>query len=341
MIRSLSNSASTWRRAVATSTDAALAHAPEWLPIIQRSYGHDPFYLSAEDEQGGCAVLPAFVVRRPFLGAVVTSMPFLDSGGPCGSSPALGRILIEHLIAEARGIGARSIELRSSERLDVGATPAEHKVNMTLALPDDVTCLWQRFDKDVRYQIRRAERAGLSVEAGGTEQLESFYDVFAVRMRELGSPVHASRFLAAVLEHFGSRARVLVVRKGRMVIGGLMTIAFKDRVTVPWASCLKEYFSLCPNMLLYWEALRRACLAGLRRFDFGRSTRDSGTHRFKQQWGAREEPLYWYSIPTATSSGRPVTERGAGMSFLSRTWQYLPLSVTRQVGPRLRGYLIQ
>ena len=341
MIRSLPGSGSAWRRIVESSAGASLAHAPEWLPIIQRSYGHDPFYLSAEDEQGGCAVLPAFVVRRPFLGSMVTSMPFLDSGGPCGSSTTLGRILIEHLIAEARGIGAKSIELRSSERLDIGSRPAEHKVNMTLAIPADADCLWHRLDKDVRYQVRKAERAGLAVEAGGAEQLASFYDVFAVRMHELGSPVHAPCFLAAVLEQFGARARVLLVRRGRTVIGGLMTIAFKDRLTVPWASCLKQYFSLCPNMLLYWEALRRACAGGFRRFDFGRSTRDSGTHRFKQQWGAEEEPLFWYSIPTASSSVRSVSDRRPGMSFLSRTWQHLPLSVTRQVGPRLRGYLIQ
>ena len=341
MIRALPDSGATWRRIVDASSGAGLPHAPEWLPIIQRAYGHDPFYLSAEDDQGGSAVLPAFVVRRPFLGAVVTSMPFLDSGGPCGSSPALSRILIEHLIAEARGIGAKLIELRCSERLDIGARPSEHKVNMTLTIPDDVDCLWRRLDKDVRYQIRKAERDGVTAESGGAERLGAFYDVFAVRMRELGSPVHSQRFLAAVLEQFGDRARVLLVRKGRTVIGGLMTVAFKDRLSVPWASCLKEYFSLCPNMLLYWEALRRACMAGFRRFDFGRSTRNSGTHRFKQQWGAEEESLFWYSIPTATSSTRLRPDRRASLSFLSKTWQHLPLSVTRQVGPRLRGYLTQ
>lgn len=341
MIRSLPDSGSTWRRVVETAAGARLSHAPEWLPIIQRTYGHDPFYLSAEDDQGSCAVLPAFVVRRPFLGAVVTSMPFLDGGGPCGSSPALRRILIEHLIAEARGIGAKSIELRSSERIDIGAGPLEHKVNMTLTISDDPACLWHRLDKDVRYQVRKAGRGGLTVDSGGAELLASFYDVFSVRMRELGSPVHAFRFLAAVLEHFGSRARVMLVRQGHLVIGGLIAIAFKDRLTVPWASCLKEYFSLCPNMLLYWTALHRACLAGFRRFDFGRSTRNSGTHRFKEQWGAEEEPLFWYSIPAAPSAATSQPDRPASISFLSKTWQHLPLSVTRQVGPRLRGYLIQ
>jgi FemAB-related protein (PEP-CTERM system-associated) len=341
MIRSQADAGGTWRRVVEESPGASLAHAPEWLPIIQRAYGHDPFYLSAEDDQGRRGVLPAFVVRRPFFGTVVTSMPFLDSGGPCASSPVLARILIEHLIAEARGIGARSIELRCSERVDVGARPAEHKVNMTLPIPADVDRLWHQLDKDVRYQIRKAERSGLTIESGGAEHLTAFYDTFAVRMRDLGSPVHAPGFLAAVLGQFGSRARILLVRKDRTTIGGLIAVAFKDRLSVPWASCLKEHFALCPNMLLYWEAMRAACAEGFRWFDFGRSSRDSGTYRFKSQWGAQEEPLFWYTIPVASSAVRPHPVHGGGASFLSRTWQHLPLSVTRQVGPRLRGYLIQ
>ncbi|HTH03014.1 MAG TPA: GNAT family N-acetyltransferase [Vicinamibacterales bacterium] len=341
MIRTSNDAGTTWRRVVEAAPDAGLAHAPEWLPIIQRVYGHDPVYLSAEDDDGGRAVLPAFVVRRPFFGAVVTSMPFLDSGGPSGSSPALKRILVEHLIAEARRIGAKSIELRSSGRLDIGGTPAEHKVNMTLAIPEDVDRLWRQTDKDVRNQVRKAERSGLTIECGGVERLAAFYDIFAVRMRDLGSPVHAAGFLAAVLAHFGSRARVLIALKGRLAVGGLIAIAFKDRLTVPWASCLKEYFPLCPNMLLYWEALRRACVEGFRQFDFGRSSRDSGTYRFKAQWGAHEEPLFWYTIPTSTRLVDTSVDRRTSVAFLSRTWQHLPLSLTRQVGPRLRGYLIQ
>jgi serine/alanine adding enzyme len=341
MIQPLPDTGRTWRHVVDQSSSAGLAHSPEWLRIIQRAYGHDPFYLSGENDQGARSVLPAFVVRRPFLGTVVTSMPFLDSGGPCGSSPALNRILIEHLVAEARGIGARSVELRCAERIDVGVRPAEHKVNLSLPLPGSVEDLWRQLDKDVRYQIRKAERGGLTVECGGRDKLRSFYDAFVVRMRELGSPVHALGFLEGVLDEFGSRARVLLVKKGQTTIGGLIALAFKDRVTVPWASCLKEHFALCPNMLLYWEALRSACAEGFRRFDFGRSTRNSGTYAFKAQWGAQDEPLFWYTIPVAASVHEPVVAHRASKALLSRTWQYLPLAVTRQVGPRLRGYLTQ
>jgi serine/alanine adding enzyme len=339
-IRSVTDTAGAWRRAVDALGHSSLAHSPEWFTVIQRAYGHDPLYLTAEDDDGGVGILPAFVVRRPLAGTVVTSMPFLDGGGPCSSSAALAHLLVARLIAEARRLGANALDIRSSHRLDTTAAPMDSKVNMWLALPGDPGPLWRQLDKGVRNQIRKAERSGLSVDAGGVEHVTAFYDTFAVRMRELGSPVHAPGFLRQVVEEFGDRARVLLVRKDHATIGGLVALAFKDRIVVPWAACRKEYFSLCPNMLLYWEIIRTACTEGFRRFDFGRSTRHSGTYRFKCQWGAREEPMFWYTIPL-TRERTPVPTGGTRSAALATAWQRLPLPVTRLLGPRIRKYLIQ
>ena len=340
MIRALPDANGTCRSVVDSSSGSNLAHSPEWFALIQQAYGHKPLYLCAEDDKSRSGVLPAFIVRRPFFGTVVTSMPFLDGGGPCSSSAVMARVLVEHLVAEARGIGAKLVEIRCSTPLEIGTQPAQTKVNMTLPISPDPDRLWRQLDKAVRNQVRKAERSGLSIEVGGVEKLTAFYETFVVRMRDLGSPVHAPGFLRAVLESFGSRARIILVRKGDTTVGGLVTLAFKDRLIVPWATCLKEYFALCPNMLLYWEVLRAACLDGFRRFDFGRSTRNSGTYHFKCQWGAREEPLFWYTIPIMSGVG-PHSDSPGRRELLARAWQRLPLGVTRYLGPRIRRYLVQ
>jgi FemAB-related protein (PEP-CTERM system-associated) len=329
-----------WSRAVDASCHAKLAHAAEWFTVIKRVYGHEPLYLAA-DSDAGCAVLPAFVVRRPLFGTVVTSMPFLDSGGPCGASPAVASLLVDRLIAEARSRRARLLELRCADRLPIDAEPIAGKVNMSLALDGDPDALWRRFDKGVRNQIRKAERSGLCVEFGGPAHLPAFYDTFVERMRDLGSPVHALAFLGAVVDGFGPRARVVLVKKGADTIGGLVAVACKDRLTVPWATCLKEHFALCPNMLLYWETIRTACAGGFTHFDFGRSSRQSGTYKFKRQWGAEEEPLFWYRIPIAPHQSSRPSDRGGRRDLLAHMWQRLPLAVTRHVGPHIRKYLIQ
>lgn len=329
-----------WCDAVGRLRGAHLGHACEWFTVIARAYGHEPLYIAATAGDGLTGVLPSFVVRRPLFGTVVTSMPFLDGGGPCSTSPALDTLLVERLIVEARLRGAALVELRCARRLAIEAQPLEGKVNMTLGLGNP-EALWRRVDKAVRNQIRKAERAGLTVERADAGGLTSFYETFVERMRDLGSPVHALGFLQQVLDTFGPRARLLLVKKDGATIGGLVGIAFNDRLVVPWATCRKEYFALCPNMILYWEAIRGAAAEGFTRFDFGRSTRQSGTYLFKRQWGAEEEPLFWYRLPIAARRIASASSSRAGSDLLARMWQRLPLAVTRQVGPRVRKYLIQ
>lgn len=331
--------AGTWGRAVADLGESRLAHAAEWFTVIRNAYGHDPLYLNAEDGDGRRGVLPAFIVRRPVGGTVVSSMPFLDGGGPCSSSVALADALVAHLMEEARSVGADAVEFRSTQKLAVASEPMEHKVNLTLPLPSDAGRLWRQFDGSVRNQIRKAERSGLSVEFGGAEKLDEFYAIFSTRMRELGSPVHARRFFSDVFHAFGGRARLALVRKGATPIGGLIALTFKDVIAVPWASCLRQYLTLCPNMLLYWETIRTGCLGGSLRFDFGRSSRGSGTYRFKRQWGALEEPLFWYTIPLNGRLRQARPSAGRGAALLTGSWRHLPLALTRSLGPHIRKYL--
>jgi len=348
IIRTVTETAGGWQRTVEELGGSTLAHSPAWFNAIRRGYGHAPLYLSGEDGDGRPGVLPAFVVRRPLLGTVVSSMPFLDTGGPCSASPELAQALVARLVDEARRLGARTVELRCSERLALEQPAMENKVNLALPLPADPDQLWRGVGGAIRNQIRKAERSGLTVEFGHTEFLAPFYEAFAVRMRDLGSPVHARGFLGAVLESFGPSARIALVRKGQTPVGGLVALAHKDSLVIPWATCLKEYFALCPNMLMYWETLRAACREGFRRFDFGRSSRNSGTYQFKRQWGAHEEPTFWYTIPLAPrrhASGAHESAaapgNGHGKDLVVKAWQRLPLPVTRWLGPRLRRYLTQ
>ena len=335
----------TWPRVSSPCAPPHLAHAVEWASVIRQAYGHMPLYLSAEDESGGRGFLPAVVVRRPFFGSVVTSMPFLDGGGPCVSSPDLESALIVRLVQEAKRVGARLVEVRSSHRLPIEAVPMEHKVNLVLPLMSSPDAMFARIDRAARSQIRKAERSGLSIDVGGREHLDAFFTVFAARMHELGSPVHAKNFFEAIFEHFADRARIVLATKGTTPVGALIALATEDVVTVPWASSLRDYAALCPNMLLYWETILAASREGFQRFDFGRSTRDSGTYRFKHQWGAEECPIYWYSLPVAGQRQEAIdtshAEKDGTGELAVQIWRSLPLGVTRQLGPHVRKYLTQ
>lgn len=333
--------AEVWNRLTLEFDQASLAHAPEWFTVIEKAYGHTPIYLQADEDQGQHGILPAFLTRSRLFGSVLTSMPFLDTGGPCSSSAHLSKQLMNALIERGRTLGVKWVEFRCTEKFDLPVMPATEKIGLILSLARDPDVLWRSLGAKVRNQVRKAQRSEMSYQLGGAELLSEFYDVFVVNMRDLGSPVHSIKFFAAVLDAFGARARIAIVRKGNTPVGGLLAIAFKNTFTVPWASSLGQYRSLCPNMLLYWETIQAACQEGFSRFDFGRSARDSGTARFKLQWGAVERPLYWYLISTNGRPSRPISKSDIQGALLIHLWKYLPIRMTRWLGPKIRRCLPQ
>ncbi len=330
-----------WRAVVQTNPAANLGQPHGWFAVISTAYSHTPLYLQAEDSSGNVGVLPAFLIRRPLVGSVVASMPFLDAGGPCGDSGRLADALVNRLGEEAQRHGASHVQLRCIRPMNLPAKASLEKVTLSLPLPSDPDRLWRGLDAKVRNQVRKAERSRISVEVGGLDLLNEFYQVFAANMRDLGSPVHSKRFFRAILEQFGEAAHAVLVKKDGVTLGGLISMVFKDTLYVPWASTLRKYAALCPNMLLYWETLRRGCKDGLARFDFGRSTRGSGTYRFKRQWGADEVQLYWYTIPIGRQRVKTVSGSDAKWALMSRLWRHLPVPVSRVLGPQIRRYLTQ
>ena len=71
-----------------------------------------------------------------------------------------------------------------------------------------------------------------------------------------------------------------------MPIAASLVMWHGKRLEVPWASAMRPYNQLCPNVLLYWEMLKFAIQERIAEFDFGRSTPLEGTYQFKEQWGA-------------------------------------------------------
>jgi hypothetical protein len=94
-------------------------------------------------------------------------------------------------------------------------------------------------------------------------------------------------------------------------------------------------------MFMYWQMFRFASEHGYDSFDFGRCSVDSGTFRFKKQWGAQEMPLYWHQWrPDGTAISQPKAANST-YRLVSWIWQRTPLLITNALGPhfikRLEG----
>jgi FemAB-related protein (PEP-CTERM system-associated) len=204
---------------------------------------------------------------------------------------------------------------------------------MHLALEATTELMFKRLTSQRRAQIRKAEKAGIELRRGGPELLEDFYAVFARNMRDLGTPVYPRRFFLEILRRFPDHAVIVAARVGDRPAGAAFLLRYRDRIEVPWVSTLREFNRVNANTLLYWELLKVAIERGCGTFDFGRSSKGSGTFEFKKQWGAEPVQLYWHYW-LAPGTGLPgLTPANPRFALAIRAWQRLPVPVANLLGP--------
>jgi serine/alanine adding enzyme len=324
-----------WEAYVAGAAGAELYHDYRWRPLIERLFGHRTLYLIARDAHRVRGVLPLVRLKSRLFGDFMVSLPYLNYGGVLADSPAGRDALLAEATRHAGELGVEHIELRHRDVRDLDWPAREDKVAMILELPDSENALWTSFKPKLRSQIRRPEKEGAVVRKGGPELVGDFYAVFARNMRDLGTPVYPKSFFEAIVGTFAREATVLVVDlEGTPVAAGLV-LAHRGTLEIPWASSLREANRAGVNMLLYWAALREAIARGLRRFDFGRSSKDSGTYRFKQQWGARPQQLRWHYWLSEGRALPQLTPNNPKFRAAIAIWRRLPVPIANVLGPRI------
>jgi FemAB-related protein (PEP-CTERM system-associated) len=311
-----------------------LSYDPGWLGVLDDAMSHRPYGLVATEGGRIRGFLALSFVKSQLWGRFLVSLPYLNYGGPIADDERSTVALIDEAVALADRLDVRYLELRQEAatnhpELDHVVTS---KVQMRLALPPTVGKLWDSFDPKVRNQIRKGQKAGLSVAWGGEELLGDFHHVFSRNMRDLGTPSYGRSLFRETVRQFAGRAEFCVVRAGSQAIAGAILLHGWGVTEVPSASSLRTQNHTNCNMLMYYHLISRAVEKGQEFVDFGRSTLDSNTYRFKSQWGAVPSGSAWqYDLRKGgLKDARPDNPRYQRMI---RIWQRLPVAVTRIVGP--------
>jgi FemAB-related protein (PEP-CTERM system-associated) len=307
-------------------------HDWRWRGVFERAFGHRSIYLAARRGGNIEGVLPLVFMQSAIFGRALHSLPFLNYGGISANSSETARALLDAAIDLARELRCRHLELRHTARQFENLPCRQHKVTMLLQLKEG---MWERIDRKVRNQIRKAEKSALTSERGGAELARDFYSVFSRNMRDLGTPVYSRRFFDEVLTTFPERTRVHVVRLDGHPIAAALTYRTGERVEVPWASSLREHNSRCPNHLLYWGVIEAALAGGSEILDFGRSSPHEGTYRFKEQWGAEPTALHWEYYLADGDTLPDMSPKNPKFHAAVAIWKRSPLWLANAVGPHI------
>jgi FemAB-related protein (PEP-CTERM system-associated) len=328
-------SAAEWDAFVQAAQGWTHFHLHGWRPVIEGVFGHECIYLAARDERGHMeGVLPLVRVKSLLFGHYVVSMPFLNYGGPLGTDAAM-RALVTHAVDLARNDGAKLLELRSRIALPVDLPVSHRKITVLLDLASGgPEKLFAGLKAKVRSQVRRPQKEGVAVRFGA-DQVAPFFGIFAHHMRDLGTPTQPRRLFETIAEQFGEDVWFGCAYLGERAIACGCGFRWGGEFEMTWASALVEFNQIAPNMLLYWAFLERAAKESLTVFNFGRCTPGGGTHRFKQQWGGRDEPLFWYQHAAGGGEAATPSPDDGAYSWGPRIWKRLPLSLATALGPRI------
>ena len=326
-----------WDDFVRGHVAASAYHLASAVRIGTEAFGLRTLFLTARDDGGRLAgVLPLVEQSSLLFGRFLTSVPFFTYGGILANGPEATSALVHAATALAQERRARHVELRHMAPLP-GLTLSERldKVSMVLPLPDSEAELNKKLGSKLRSQIKRADREQIEVVWGGGELVSEFYAVFAPAMHELGTPVYPQRFFDIACRALREVCAVLIVRMQGHAEAAAIVVRHGRRIEVPWAAATALGKRNSVNMRMYWEMLRYSVSAGAEGFDFGRSTVDSGTYKFKAQWGAQPLQLHWHywlpggaAIPKLNQSN-PKYARAADL------WRRMPLWCANLIGPHI------
>lgn len=324
----------TWNE-YALKNGASVYHDTRWIYLIKKVFGHNSHHIIALEDGDVVGILPLVQLKSVLFGNFLVSMPFFNYGGAIANDEVIEGKLMQRAVEIALELGADHIEFRDSVKRDNSWPSRTDKVSMILELPDTAELLGEQIGSKKRSQIRRPQKEGIGSIAGGIELLNDFYRVFSINMRDLGTPVYSKTFFSEILKTFPKESTIVVLRINEKPISAAFLIGFRGQLEIPWASTIRAYNKFSPNMLLYWEVLKLAIESGYRTFDFGRSSVNSGTYRFKKQWGAAPKQLYWHYWLAEGKEMPQLTPSNAKYKMGIKIWQHLPTFMANGLGPSI------
>lgn len=328
-----------WDAYVKTHPQARFYHLFGWKKINETNFGHRTFFLSAMRDQRVVGIFPLVFINSAIFGKILTSMPFVNYGGICADDWDAEKALLE----KAQGItvaeGIDYLEIRSIKKLEHDLPTSEQKISMTLELDADPDTLWNGFRSKHRTNIRRVYKEGISVQQGGVELLDDFYNVLSESWKALGTPIYRKSYFHSLFATFGADIQIFTANLN----GNAIAVAFnghcKGTVEGMWAGSLRKHRHLQPNYLLYWEMMKDACEKGNLRFHLGRSTVGSGAEDFKKKWNAHPQQLYWQYYLNKSQGIPQLNVSNPKFQLAIRAWQKLPMLATQWVGPFVSKFI--
>jgi FemAB-related protein (PEP-CTERM system-associated) len=323
-----------WDAYVHTAPNATFFHRAGWKTVLESAFGHNTFFLYAQQAGKIIGVLPLAQIKSLLFGNTLSSLPFCVYGGIVADTDTAASALREEAcrLAERLKVGALEMRNRSASTADWPVKELYYTFRKTIDPSDEVNL--KAIPNRQRAMVRKGLKEGLCSEwDDGTDRL---YRVYSESVRNLGTPVFSAKYLRILREVFGSDCSVLMITHQGQDVAAVMSFYFRDEVIPYYGGGMAAARTLKGvNHVMYWELMRYSAEQGYRLFDFGRSKAGTGPFSFKKNFGFEPQPMPYDYYLVASSAVPDLNPLNPKYRLMINVWSKLPLPVANFVGPFL------
>lgn len=330
---------SVWAQLVSREP-STLFHSPQWMAVIQNSYGFS-FSACVLEEEGRPVGGVPWCQISDVLGSRRVTLPFSDFCDVLAATQEEGRVLAEY----AANSGAPWVLRTLARRLPDLELPVARSTLLkwqSIDLGPDTSVLWAGLSSRARNKVRQAENSGVEVrQAVDRQELREWYLLhLRLRKTKYGLLAQPYSFFENIWDAFVEKEQglLLLAEYEGQVIAGTIFLFWRDGCYYKFSASDPHQLSLRPNNLLLWRGMLEAKDRGFSLLDLGRSNaQQEGLIAFKRAFGATEEDLH--SITYGSDDGESEQEEEARRLLQELTGLFVdekvPDSVTEEAGSLL------
>jgi hypothetical protein len=329
-----------WDERVLEFPDASVFHSRGWMDVLRQSYSHRSCFLVHQRDGEWRGVFPIAEVRSVLTGCRGVALPFSVFCPLLATDPAA----LDSLWQAAFRLGARRkwryLDVRGGDAPDREPPSIEYHAHC-LDLTPSLDALFAGFKPTLRTAIRKAQKAGITVEtAQSCEAVREFHRLQVLTRRRQGLPPQPASFFDRLHQCLIARdggAVVLARHEGRAVAGAVF-LWFGDRAVFKFGASDPRWLASRSNNLVLWAGIQLCRNRGIHSLHLGRtSLHNTGLRRFKLSWGADETRLSYHRRDCRTRARMEIRDLSEG--WHNRLVAWLPAPVLRAVGSVLYRHI--
>lgn len=321
----------TWNALVIAAPEGSFFHLAQWKSVVSAGFGFQSEYLAVEDATGIVGILPLFVARRGPLGTALLSTPLCSVGGAISLYPEAAEFLEKAAIHKAARLGVDFVELRCASRRLEGWATHEQFYSFMRPILNTEEANFLAIPRKQRAVVRKALSLGLT--NGVDCDIDGFYSLYANSMHRLGTPAYPKRYMESLATIFKKQIEIVTVRHEGRAVSAMLCFHFNDQVYPYYAGATTDAISMDAQTFTFWSVVQRASELGLKKVDFGRSIRGSGSFDFKVNFGMEKHRMNYQTYLVKAQTHPNMDPRSMQFRLFSNVWKRLPRFVVNRLSP--------